>query len=43
MRIITSIFLNLRPDIEDNYLCSDNEVDVDDALVNIYIYIFIIK
>jgi hypothetical protein len=34
MRIITSIFLNLRPDIEDNYLCSDNEVDVDDALIH---------
>jgi len=32
MRIITAIYLNLRPDIEDNYLCSDNEVDVDDAL-----------
>lgn len=32
MRIITAIYLNLRPDIEDNYLCSDNEVEVDDAL-----------
>ncbi|ORX54162.1 N1221-domain-containing protein [Piromyces finnis] len=33
MRIITAIYLNLRPDIEDNYLCNDNnEVDVDDAL-----------
>jgi len=32
MRIITSIYLNLRPDIQDDYLCNDNEVDVDDAL-----------
>jgi len=38
MRIITAIYLNLRPDIEDNYLCSENEVDVDDALVSIHIY-----